>query len=90
MDAAKMTNGAINAELKSLDIKRSAITRALIEAGRGHETCRDLERGTDALSVKWQRLDARYRELNMEGSLRYGPRYLPGCLPRGGARERGE
>lgn len=86
-DPAQMTNGEINRESARLQKLSSRITREFIDCGRGHELPTETLLKTDELSVRSQALSSRMSALRVEGSLRYGPGYHSGCLPRGGARE---
>lgn len=84
---AQMTNGEINREVARLTKISSAITQEMIAAGRGHELPSETSTKTDDLSMRARAVSWRMDALQREGSLRYGPGYHSGCLPRGGARE---
>lgn len=63
---AQMTPKEVNDELDYLDAQIPRVNDRLILLGRGHETFRDLERGTDPLAVLHTRLLHRLSKLRHE------------------------
>ena len=83
-----MTAGQINAELDKLDRDGSALTDALIDAGRGHERAQETLRKTDPLAMRFRANYERRMELRHEIESRYGPG-APSRLPMKGFGPRG-
>lgn len=81
-DPADMSASEINKELDKLDEEFWEINKAMIDAGRGHETFRDISNLSDPLSIRNREHTERVDALNREIGLRYGPR-APSRLPRG-------
>ena len=77
-----MTAGEINKVLDKLDKQLSELNRALIDAGRGHETHYDTVHKTDPLSLKCAAYSDLRSELRREIDRRYGPG-APHRLPAG-------
>jgi hypothetical protein len=81
-----MSAAAINHELDKLDALSSKINSEMISAGRGHETWSETMRlspaSADDLTIAWQTVNARRRDLRDQVERRYGPG-APSRLPKG-------
>jgi hypothetical protein len=75
-----MTAGEINRELDKLDVQRSELNRAFIEANRGYEKASETAELNDPLAVKFNAVSDRQCALRHEIERRYGPN-APSRLP---------